>query len=243
MPVILRRDLLCRTAALAALLLLAACAGSPDPAGSTSADPGLVPTPAAVDLPAQSLDLGSVAAGRPAQVSASGSAVLTFDAEDDAVAVVAALDCTGCTGPVEVATPGHGTPWGRGTAPVQASYLVDLVGAEPVQQIVVEAEGEWTLRMSGIEDLPTSTGEQHGTGPVVLRLDEAGTHLRVAYTPGGDGDELNARMISLTDTDPNGAPVSVHFGADSAFDQSYQLTLPGVVALDTSGSWTVQPLP
>lgn len=221
--------------------MLTGC-GDSDVSDAASTDPALVPTPVAVELPEQVIDVGAVVDGRAAQATGNGPAVIAFDAVDE-FALVAALDCGGCHGPVEVSSPGQGTAWGSGEGPVSAQYLVQIAGPEPMRQLVVDAEGDWRIDLSSVDDLPAVTGVQQGTGSTVLRIDQPGTTLRVAYTPADAQDELTARMMSWAQTGSDGEPLSMSFGADSAFDQSYPLVTPGVIALDTAGSWTVQPLP
>lgn len=215
------------TPALASVLVLAACAGP-----ATEAEPELPALPAAtsVDLPATDLDLGAIAPGTPASATLTGPAAVGFSAPEDS-AVIADLDCSACTGNVQVASPGWSTPWGQDDAPVTGQYLVVMTGEAP-DRVEVQADGEWTLTLRSSEDLPAAEGTQQGTGPAVLRLTEPGSQVRVTYTPAGPDDQLTARLVS--------SEQSMNFGADMAMEQTYPVPMPGVISLDTAGGWTVQ---
>lgn len=218
-----------------AVLLLAACAG---PAADEPVDTALPTLPAAgaLDLPAPDLDLGTVGTGAPVTARESGSASVGFDAPED-VALIATLDCSACTGDIALTSPDRGSAWGTGTAPLTATYLVDLTGPAVPDRVDVAAEGDWTLTLSSSEDLTAVTGDQTGTGPVVLRLTEGGSHVRVTYTPAATGDELVLRVVSEADG------TATTSGADTAIDQVMPITTPALIALDTDGSWSVQPQP
>lgn len=236
-----------RVVAAAAVLLplLAACASVPaaDPTETTAPLPPASALPTeAVDgtdgpgVPGQRLEAGSVADGAPVTLTGDGPALIAFTRTGDA-GVVAHLDCSACTGPVVVTAENRDTPWGRGEAPLSGSYLVDaLEDPDPARGLVIEAEGAWSVRLESWNDLPEMRGPQHGTGAAVLRIGDAAPSIEIGFTPAGPGDELLARGVSDADVT---APLV--FGADTAVVQSYELAMPGIVALSTAGSWTVSP--
>ena len=209
------------------VLVLAACAG---PATEAESELPALPAATSVDLPATDIDLGAITPGTPVSASRTGSAAVGFSAPEDS-AVIADLDCTACTGTVQVASPGRSTPWGQSEGPTTGQYLVDMTGEAP-DRVEVQAEGEWTLTLRSSDDLPAAEGAQQGTGPAVLRLTEPGSQVRVSYSPAGPEDELSARLVS--------SEQSMNFGADAAMEQTYPVPMPGVISLDTAGSWTVQ---
>lgn len=207
--------------------MLAACAG---PVAEPESELPALPAATGADLPATDIDLGAVAAGIPVSATLTGSAAVGFSAPEDS-AVIADLDCTACTGDVQVVSPGRSTPWGQGQGPTTGQYLVDMTGEAP-DRVEVQAEGEWTLTLHSSDDLPAAEGAQEGTGPAVLRLTDPGSQVRVSYTPAGPEDELSARLVSTEQ--------SMNFGADTAMEQTYPVPMPGVISLDTAGRWTVQ---
>lgn len=188
-----------------------------------------MPSESTVDLPQQELDLGAVLPGAPAEVTVTGPAVVDLTAPTGAPAVVAALDCSACSGPITVSSVAGGSTWGRGEAPVVGQYLVDL-GRGDDPRLLIEAEGDWSLRVLAIDDLPAATGVQQGTGPAVLRLTDTGGQLWVLAEA-----ELTARAVALT-----GDQQSMSFGADGGVEQTLELAGPVVVGLDTSAEWSVQ---
>ncbi|GIG24705.1 hypothetical protein Cde04nite_09490 [Cellulomonas denverensis] len=221
------------------LALLAAC-GGPTAAAPQQGEPfsPLMPSQGRGDLPAPDADLGTVAPGRSATATLSGTASVGFEAPGE-TALVAALDCSACTGPVEVTSPGAGTTWGTAAAPLTGQFLVDLSNAVVPDRVQVSADGDWTLTLSSPEDLPESGGPQSGTGPVVLRMADEGKHVRVEATSAGTGDDIHGRLVSAVGDDP----MSLAVGADAELDQVYPVPMPGLVALDTDGSWTVTVTP
>lgn len=232
-----------------AVALLAACAssqGSVDAGATGTTVPN--PTPSADDgadhgSPGSDrlLDAGTVADGSPATLSDVGPAIVAFTRDSDA-GVVAYLDCTACTGPVVLADPDRATPWGKGTAPLTGSYLVDMATeTDPQQTLVIDADGAWSIELRSWADLPVTHGRQEGTGATVLRVGAATGSFQVGFTPAGPGDELIARAVSAEGLDESGQPKSLVFGVSMAHTQSYDLELPGIIALSTSGSWTFVP--
>lgn len=226
-------------ASLAVLTLLGAC-GGPTAAAPRQTAPAsqLMPQQGPRELPAPDADLGTVAPGRSAVATLSGSASVAFDAQGE-TALVAALDCSACSGPVEVTSPDAGSTWGTAAAPLTGQFLVDLSNAVVPDRVQVSAEGDWTLTLSSPDDLPESGGPQSGTGPVVLRMADEGNHVRVEATSAGTGDDIRGRLVSAVGDDP----MSLAVGADSELDQVYPVPMPGLVALDTDGSWTVTVTP
>lgn len=236
------------TSAVTVALLAACSSGHGDlDAGVTETD-APSPMPSAGDAvdhgppaPDRQLNAGTVADGSPASLSGEGPALVAFTRDSEA-GVVATLDCTACIGPVVVTRPGHVTPWGRGTAPLTGSYLVDAAeDPDPRRTVVIDVQGAWSVELRSWADLPLAHGPQEGTGAVVLRVGDAATSFQVGFTPAGPEDQLIARAISTGVSTESGRPPSLIFGVAESSVQFYDLKLPGVIALSTSGSWTFVP--
>jgi len=211
------------------VFVVAGCSSPAAPEPVPSTESPLMPTASTVQLPDQELQLGAVLAGAPAQVTATGPAVVDLTTPSGDPAVVAALDCSACSGPVAVSSVATGSRWVDGAAPLTGQYLVDLSrGDDP--GLLVEAEGEWSLRVLAAEDVPPSAGVQQGTGPAVVRLTDTGAQLWVLADA-----ELTARAVALT-----GDRRSMSFGADGGVEQTLELAGPVLVGLDTTGRWSVQ---
>lgn len=211
------------------VLLLAGCAESAVPASAPATPLPLLPSAPTVQLPDQELDLGSVQPGAPAAVTATGPAVLDLTAPTDARALVVDLDCSACSGQVAVRSVATDSTWGRGESPVTGQYLVDL-GADADPRLLIEAEGDWSVRVLAADDIPAASGRSDGTGPVVLRFTEPGRHLWMTADA-----EVTARAVPLS-----GAEQSRSFGADGGVEQTVELAGPVLVGLDTVGAWSAQ---
>jgi hypothetical protein len=218
-------------------------AAAPGPAASPAPSPTPTPAPAEEPLPEQRLDAGPVAEGAPASVAGTGAAVVSL-VRDGAFGVVAHLDCSACTGHVEISAEGRMSAWGEGPAPLTGSYLVDILkSSAPQQEVVVRAEGPWTLRLESWNDLPAVTGVQQGTGATVLPIGEEASAVQLDYAPADADDSMVARVYSAVDLTESGDPQTLLLGDDMAFSERVDVRMPGVVVLGTRGSWTVTPLP
>lgn len=233
------------------LVVLAGCTPDPGPkparpaaaARTPSATPTPTPTPTEEPLPEQRLDAGTVSAGAPAAVSGTGAAVVSL-VRDGEFGVVAHLDCSACTGHVVISAEGRGSAWGEGPAPLTGSYLVDVVkDSAPQQEVVVRAEGAWTLELQSWNDLPVATGVQQGTGATVLLLGDDASAVQLDYAPADADDSMLARVLSAVDLTEQGNPDMLALGDDVAFSERVEVRMPGVVVLGTRGTWTVTPLP
>lgn len=235
------------------LLTVAGCAPDPGPkpvrpaaaAPSPSATPAPTPTPTPAEepLPEQRLDAGAVAEGAPASVSGTGAAVVSL-VRDGEFGVVAHLDCSACTGRVVISAEERMSAWGEGPAPLTGSYLVDIFkDSEPQQEVVVRAEGPWTLQFQSWNDLPAATGVQQGMGATVLFVTDEASAVQLDYAPVDAEDSMTARVYSAVDVTQSGNPDTLLLGDDVAFSERVDVRMPGVVVLGTRGSWTVTPLP
>jgi hypothetical protein len=249
---ILRGASVAATIMVAAVLLVSGCAGAgtesaPEPTASSTptkppsvADlvtPSPTPTPLATEEPlAQTLDAGVVADGTSATVSGNGPSNVAYQRQGE-LAVVIDLDCSACTGTAKVTAPGRMSPFGEATAPLRGSFLMDVFTADPVNQLfIVQAEGPWTVTLSSWNDLPLVSGPQVGTGPTVLYLSDDVSHVTVDYTPVGVDDSFSGRVFTTSDN-------TQVFGDTVAFSEVFEADLPGVMAIQTNGSWTVTPTP
>lgn len=213
------------------------------PTSSASPTPSETPTPtptATTPAIAQALpdtvDAGTVAAGVAATASATGPSNVAFHTEGE-FAVVVQLDCSACTGTATVTAAGRMSPFGRATAPLTGAFLTAVFKDDsPDQTIIVDADGPWSVTLRSWNDLPLVTGSQHGTGPAVLFLADDVPHLVVDYRPSGPDDTFSGRVFTTA-----GTPQL--FGDSGAFSRSFDVDLPGVMAIQTNGTWTVTPTP
>ena len=197
-----------------------------------AADP-LADRPA--EPPAQSVDAGTVAAGAPAVASGAGSATLSFVRDGD-FAVVVHLDCGECADTRAFMAPTGVTPYPGTLGEATGSYLMDVFeDSAPQQSIWHETPGEWSVRFESWNDLPPVTGAQSGTGSTVLRLDGTASSAEVSWTPAGPGDSFQGRYFGVT------REASRMFGDTEAFTETFDLVLPGVLAVKTAGTWSVTP--
>ncbi|WP_420365249.1 hypothetical protein AAEP80_17065 [Curtobacterium sp. L3-7] len=235
----------------AAVLLVSGCAqasGQPDVAPATrtpspakTLTPTPTPTPTATTpaiaqaLP-DTVDAGTVSGGVSATASGTGSSNVAFHADGD-FAVVVELDCSSCTGTATVTAPGRMSPFGRATAPLRGSFLTGVLQSDsPDQTIIVEADGPWTVTLRSWNDLPYVSGSQSGSGPAVLFFSDDVSHVTVDYRPSGPDDSFSGRVFT-TSANPQ------LFGNTGAFTESFDVDLPGVMAIQTNGTWTVTPTP
>ncbi|MTG89085.1 hypothetical protein GJV82_09020 [Cellulosimicrobium sp. BIT-GX5] len=185
--------------------------------------------------PAQAVDAGTVAAGAPATASGTGSAAVTF-VRDGEFAVVVHLDCGDCAGTRAFMAPTEVTPYPGTLGEATGSYLMDVFeDSDPQQSIWLETPGDWSVRLESWNDLPPVTGAQQGTGSTVLRLDGTATSAEVSWTPAGPGDSFQGRYFGVT------REASRMFGDSEAFTETFDLVLPGVLAVKTAGAWSVTP--
>src|SRR5690606_3535841 len=185
--------------------------------------------------PAQAVDAGTVAAGAPATASGTGSAAVTF-VRDGEFAVVVHLDCGDCAGTRAFMAPTEVTPYPGTLGEATGSYLMDVFeDSDPQQSIWLETPGDWSVRLESWNDLPPVTGAQQGTGSTGRRLDGTATSAEVSWTPAGPGDSFQGRYFGVT------REASRMFGDSEAFTETFDLVLPGVLAVKTAGAWSVTP--
>jgi hypothetical protein len=235
---------------MAALLLVSGCASTDDearpsptrtqtstPTPSDTATPTPTSTtPPIVEALATSVDAGAVAEGATATVSGTGPSNVTYQRQGE-FAVVIGIDCTGCTGMATVTAPGRMSPLGEAAAPMSGSVLMDVFKDDPVNQIfIVQAEGPWTVTLQSWNDLATVSGPQSGTGPSVLFFSDDVPHVTVNYTPADADDSFMARAFTTSDDNQV-------FGNEEAFTEVFDADLPGILAIQTKGAWTVTPTP
>lgn len=127
------------------------------------------------------------------------------------------------------------TPYGEGTAPIEASYLTAVfVDDAPKQSMQLKVTGRWKVTLLSWNELPVKTGRQSGRGSTVIFLGDHADGLAVTYRPSGSGDSFSGRLFT-TSSRP------LIFGADEPLDEVYDTSLPGVIAIQTQGSWTLTP--
>lgn len=239
----------------AALLSAAGCSASGTGSAALSAVPSespsatpkadirdlITPTPEPTTPPtaealAQTVDAGALVEGSTATASGDGPSNVTYSRQGE-FAVVIALDCSACTGTATVTAPGRMSPLGESTAPMNGSYLMDVFKEDPVDQtLIVEATGPWSVTLSSWNDLPLVSGAQSGTGPTVLFFRDDVAHVSVDFTPAGPDDSFQGRVFTTSDRPQL-------FGDSAAFSEVFDADLPGVMSIQTNGSWTVTPTP
>ncbi|WP_157519427.1 hypothetical protein [Modestobacter sp. Leaf380] len=213
----------------------AAATSAPPSTPVPTPSPTAAPAPATPTAPAQRLDAGPVADGAAATVSGTGPATVTYGV--GAFALVTALDCTACTADGVLTEPGRSTPLVGGVAPWSGQGLTNVTDDGTVAgELWVLAQGPWTLTLSSWNDLPPTHGPQTVTGSAVIRLADAAPVFRFDWAPAAPGDELWARAYS------NPAPEEMRvFGNTEAYSTVVETPMPGVLAVRTSGTWTVTP--
>jgi hypothetical protein len=233
------------------VLLLAGCVPFPHaiqpepvPEQTVAAPPPSVETPTPVPTPTETVappagpivDAGTVANGSYAVASGTGSATISFTREGE-IGLIASLDCENCTGLVTLTSEGRGSPWGEAQAPMSGEYLVDAFENTPAeQQLLLTAEGDWTITISSWNDIEPVTGKQSGTGSVVLGLSDDGSKVKITYEPSDEADLFMGRFFSVAEGGPQ------VFGNEDAFTETFDTALPGILAIMTNGSWTVTPV-
>jgi hypothetical protein len=236
----------------AAVLLLTGCAqqmddSAPSQPAASRATPTRTPTPTPTPTPTATtpaiaralpvtVDAGRVASGVSATASATGPSNVTFHTEGQ-FAVVIELDCSACTGTATVTAPGRMSPFGRATAPLKGSFLTAVMQDDaPDQTVIIDAQGPWTATMRSWNDLPYVSGAQSGTGPAVLFFQDDVSHVAVDFRPAGPDDSFSGRVFTTSDHPQL-------FGNTDAFSEQFDVDLPGVMAIQTNGTWTVTPVP
>jgi hypothetical protein len=243
-----------------AVLALAACVPFPHlvehpvalpPSADPTAEPTVTPsTEPTANLPTRPVrppngpvaDAGVVAAGVPVTVSGTGDSQIDYT-RDGTFPVVAALDCSQCTGEATFTALDRIKPYGEAEGPMTGTYLLDVLSLladleveddSSEQPLFVDAEGPWTLTLSHWDDLEPVSGPQSGSGATVLRFTEQVKYLEVSYEPSGAGDDFTGRYFR-----DHGGPLI--FGNDTAYTKSYSTDSPGVLAISTNGTWTATP--
>jgi hypothetical protein len=234
----------------AAVLLVSGCAGSapeatPSPTHTTPPriedliTPTPTPTatvPATAEPVAETVDAGVVAEGTSASASGNGPSNVAYQRQGE-FAVVMHVDCSACTGTTTVTEPGRMSPFGEMAAPMRGSFLKDVFTSDPVDQtLIVLADGPWTVTLQSWNDIPSVSGAQSGVGPAVLFLSDDVPRLTVDYAPASADDSFSGRVFTTSDSPKL-------FGNTEAFSEVYDVDLPGVMAIQTNGTWTVTPTP
>lgn len=198
----------------------ATLAGTPSPSATTK-----LPT----------VSLGTVTDTTSVTKSGAGSANLTLRRKGKPFGIVVRVDCSQCTGSYELTAAERMTPYGRTTAPVEAAYLVNIDEKQAdTQSLRLTATGRWTVTVLSWNDLPVVTGRRSGQGSDVIFLGDKAGKLKVQAKPAGKGDSFSARVFTVSDQ-------PLVFGSDEALTQTYEVDLPGVIAITTNGSWTITP--
>lgn len=127
------------------------------------------------------------------------------------------------------------SPLGKNKAPLKAAYLVSVLKQDSAKQsLLLNATGRWQVTLVSWNDLPVSTGKQSGRGSTVLYLGDRVSRLTVTYKPSGKDDSFDARIFTVSDQ-------PLLFGDTEPFTETEKVDLPGVIAISTNGSWTLNP--
>ena len=214
---------------------------SPTKIATVEATATPTPTPTAttptVEVPLDTtVDAGVVANGTSATASGNGPSNVSYQRQGE-LAVVISLDCSACTGPTKVTAPGRMSPFGESPQPLSGSFLMDIFVDDPVNAMfIVQAEGPWTVTMQSWNDLPYVSGPQSGTGPTVLFWSDDVSKVTVDFVPLNADDSFSGRVYTVSDD-------TQLFGNSDAFSEVFDADLPGVMAIQTNGTWTVTPTP
>ncbi|WP_157510023.1 hypothetical protein [Frondihabitans sp. Leaf304] len=208
----------------------------PSPTPTPTPTPSATPTTPAVTQPvAKTVKAGVVASGVTATASGTGPMNVSYERKGE-FAVVVALNCSACRGVATVTAAGRMSPFGRAAAPLRGSFLMDVFKNDPVKQtFIVDAQGSWTVTLQSWNDLPTVSGAQSGTGPAVLFFSDDVSRLKVDFRPAKAGESFSGRAFTTSDK-------PLLFGESGAFSKTFEVDLPGVLAIQTNGTWTVTPV-
>lgn len=177
-----------------------------------------------------------LAEGTSASAAGNGPSNVAYERQGE-FAVVMTVDCSACTGTTTVTEPGRMSPFGEVAAPMHGSFLKDVFTSDPVNQtFIVLAEGPWTVTVQSWNDIPAVSGPQSGVGPAVLFFTDDVPRVRVDYAPAGPDDSFSGRVFTTSDQPKM-------FGNTDAFSEVFDADLPGVMAIQTNGTWTVTPTP
>lgn len=203
------------------------------PGATSSTSPAPSPSPSRSPSSAlKQVSGGTVTDTKSSSASGSGSAAIRYTRKGD-FGVVVRLDCSRCRGRVVLTSADRMSPFARTTAPIKEAYLVSVSQSEPAKHTLqLTASGRWRLRIISWNDLPAQRGRRSGHGSTVLYLGEHTSRLAVSYRPAGRKDQFDARIFT-----PSNEPLI--FGNDEAFDEVEKIDLPGVIAISTHGSWTL----
>jgi hypothetical protein len=166
-----------------------------------------------------------------------GSAVVSWDAADD-FSVVVSLDCSGCTGRVVLMADRKGTPLAQGDAPYQATVLPPSE-VSAANSVLLDATGSWAMTLLDWNYLPVVSGPQSGTGSSVIYLNTPATHASIDVRDVAHGEAIWLR--SYPDKSTNGDSRAQIWYAPGT--QVVEADLPGVIAIVTTGTWTITPQP
>lgn len=116
------------------------------------------------------------------------------------------------------------------------SYLMAVMQDDSEkQEIWLETQGDWSVKLKSWNDLTPVSGKQSGTGSTVMWIDGKSPKAKVKFTPANSEDEFSARYYGVDDAD------SLIFGDTEAFNESFDIQLPGVLAIKTEGKWSFTP--
>lgn len=226
-------------------LLLAGCSDDASPKESTPAPPTsdategpATPSPTTDPTPEgpTSIDAGTVTADSPATVTGTGPATVEFTL--DKVDPVVEFSCADCTDTVDVTLAEPAISLWRTTGPVDGAWLSRPFSAmPPTSSLEIDVDGTWTLSISSIDSLPTTTGPQSGHGPGVAKLDQAATQLDVTFTPRNEADLLNLVVYDAV----TGRETAREVMSSTTLSATVDATLPGTVLVLAEGDWTITP--
>lgn len=245
-------------AVLMPLLVLSACATQTEntesesarPTSASPSAPATSLTPVASEEPSdpttawptvgpeQQVDAGTVTSESSATATGDGDATVTFK-RDGNFAMVVDVDCGECRNTEIFAAPSGG-PGGATPNPLgksSGSFLIDVYESTDADRAIwIETPGAWSVEIKSWNTIPTATLPQEGVGSVVMYLDGDTSKVQVTYQPANDEDSFQGRYFGVDDAD------SLVFGADEPIDEVYELAPPGILSIETEGSWTLTPV-
>ncbi|MBD0695059.1 hypothetical protein BG452_03405 [Streptomyces sp. CBMA123] len=134
-------------------------------------------------------------------------------------------------------------PFHEGTDPYRGRVLVPAERTHV--RIRTQPEARWSMRLRPLSDARALTGALTGSGPEVLRLPSEGD-LRLSVHLRQPGENGSVQLVSAQEL-ANGVPVDTYgnFGRTVAFNmgtfrRTEEITGPGLLVVDTPGTWELE---
>lgn len=146
---------------------------------------------------------------------------------------VAVLDfqCPSCTGNTVVKTDGADGPLVNTIGPYSGTHFINLYDSSLTSQVTITAKGSWSL---GIRDGSLASSQLSGTGDTALYLRQKAT--KAAITNHGQKNFV-VHVYS------GSGAVDVAVNEIGSYSGTVPFDLPGLVQVESDGSWSITPSP